>query len=361
MFAYATESLHLSEAEAYLRIAAARAARRHPVLLEMLADGRLHLSAMAKLAPHLTDANRERVLERAAHRTKRQIEELVAELQPRPDVAPAIRKLPVRRPEQEHTRPAAPPPVAAPATAARATQAELRPDAVAPGAPAAPPRPAVVQPIAPARYQVRFTASAELHEKLNRLRGLMKSSIPDGDLGALIEDAVSEKLERLEARRFAKTNRPRKSPEETDTTPSSRHIPAPIRRAVYARDGGRCCFVDRNGNRCTARDGLEFHHRHGYARGGAHSVANLELQCPVHNQYLAELEYGRDRMQRYRKGVREEMAPYAVASLAASGRALEQDQLRPDAVGPYLTPQTGPGAIAVEPEPVSRLSASGTL
>ena len=44
MFAYCTEVLHLSEAEAYLRIAAARAAREHPLLLTLLADGRLHLA-----------------------------------------------------------------------------------------------------------------------------------------------------------------------------------------------------------------------------------------------------------------------------------------------------------------------------
>ena len=54
MFVYCTEVLHLSEHEAYLRIAAARAAREHPVLLAMLGDGRLHLSGIAKLAPHLT-------------------------------------------------------------------------------------------------------------------------------------------------------------------------------------------------------------------------------------------------------------------------------------------------------------------
>ena len=54
MFAYCTQALHLSEAEAYLRIAAARASREHPFLLSMLADGRLHLTAIAKLAPHLT-------------------------------------------------------------------------------------------------------------------------------------------------------------------------------------------------------------------------------------------------------------------------------------------------------------------
>src|SRR5688500_5593329 len=48
MFVYCTEVLHLSEHEAYLRIAAARAAREHPMLLAMLGDGRLHLSGMAR-------------------------------------------------------------------------------------------------------------------------------------------------------------------------------------------------------------------------------------------------------------------------------------------------------------------------
>src|SRR5262245_36060752 len=41
MFAYCTQALHLSEAEAYRRIRVARAARRFPVLFEMLRDGRL--------------------------------------------------------------------------------------------------------------------------------------------------------------------------------------------------------------------------------------------------------------------------------------------------------------------------------
>jgi hypothetical protein len=58
MFAYCTEVLHLSEAEAYVRITTARAAREHPVLLDMLRDGRLHLSGIARLVSHLTRGTR---------------------------------------------------------------------------------------------------------------------------------------------------------------------------------------------------------------------------------------------------------------------------------------------------------------
>jgi hypothetical protein len=94
MFRYCIHVLHLSEPEAYLRIVAARAARKHPVLLAMLADGRLHLSGIAKLAPHLTRENRDALLGRATHLSKRQIEELIAEICPRPDVPSLVRKLP---------------------------------------------------------------------------------------------------------------------------------------------------------------------------------------------------------------------------------------------------------------------------
>ena len=64
----------------------------------MLADGRLHLSGVGKLAPHLTRENAPALLAPAAHRTKRQIEELVAELAPRPDAPTLVRKLPARPP-----------------------------------------------------------------------------------------------------------------------------------------------------------------------------------------------------------------------------------------------------------------------
>ncbi len=94
MFVYCTQALHLSEAEAYRRITVARAARRHAGLIAMLRDGRLHLTGMALLVPLLTPQNRDSVLARATHRSKREIEELVAELMPRPDLPSSMRKLP---------------------------------------------------------------------------------------------------------------------------------------------------------------------------------------------------------------------------------------------------------------------------
>ena len=97
MFQYCIDELHLSKAEAYLRIAVARASREHPVLLTMLEDGRLHLGGISVLAPHLTNANCDELLTRAIHKTKDAIKELVAEIAPKPDVPSVVRKLPSRQ------------------------------------------------------------------------------------------------------------------------------------------------------------------------------------------------------------------------------------------------------------------------
>ncbi len=377
MFVYCTTRLYLSGAEAYLRITVARAARQHPVLLSMLRDGRIHLSGIAILLPLLTPENRDTLLARATHRSKRQIEELVAELMPRPDAPALMRKLPTRCASTTAADPAtsgaAAEPVAS-AAAARAAVGGLGPDgAAAPwapahafdpgGAPAAGPglRPdgvqagllqcdllpsektvaggphaaaadtgvafrrhsiptaerAVVAPLSPARYKVQFTASATLHDKLERLQALMRSEVPDGDLAAIIEKAVSEKLERLEARRFGKTSAPRRDLRQAGapstasvqaTSPASRqvsapssasrHIPATVRRAVLERDGSRCGFVDEQGRRCPERHRLEFHHRHPFGMGGDHRVENVGLLCRTHNRLLAEHDYGAGAMNR---------------------------------------------------------------
>jgi hypothetical protein len=321
MFAYCMEVLHLSEAEAYLRISAARASREHPVLLTMLADGRVHLTAIDKLAPHLTRDNRDRLLERATHKSKRQIEELIAEFAPRPDVPVMLRKLPGRR-----TRLTPGPLLVVPNRGDGPLLElgpdlilELRPDGVVapePAVAASPVSPPVVQPLSPGRYKVQFTASAEFHRKLKQLGALMGSKA--GDLAAVIEQAVTEKLERLEARRFAQTSAPRKSPAETGTEastvpaaphisasrpipPASRYLPAAVRRAVRERDGNRCRYLDGQGRRCPEQNRLEFHHRHPFGLGGDHSVANIRLMCRAHNDYLADCDYGREAMASHRR------------------------------------------------------------
>ncbi len=96
MFAFCVGELGFSEDAAYSRIHLARAARRLPVILEVVRSGQVHLAGLRVLAPHLTPDNQERVLAEAAGKSKRQIEELVARLWPQPPVPTVVRKLPGR-------------------------------------------------------------------------------------------------------------------------------------------------------------------------------------------------------------------------------------------------------------------------
>src|SRR6266850_6079624 len=94
LFGYCTDVLRLSEDATCNRIYAARACRLFPVILDLLASGALSLTSVRMLRPHLTPENHEAVLARAGGRSRRQIEALVAELAPRPDVPSSVRKLP---------------------------------------------------------------------------------------------------------------------------------------------------------------------------------------------------------------------------------------------------------------------------
>jgi hypothetical protein len=86
MFAFCTKRFHMSEAVAARRIRAGRATCRFPCILGMVARGELHLSGIHQLAGHLTEENGEEVLRRARHRSMREVERLVAEISPKPDV-----------------------------------------------------------------------------------------------------------------------------------------------------------------------------------------------------------------------------------------------------------------------------------
>ncbi len=94
MYAYCIDVLHFSEGVAGQRIRAARVARRFPILLERLRHGEIHLAGVSVLATHLTEDNHLERLDRARHKTRNAIEEIVADLAPKPDAPSLVRELP---------------------------------------------------------------------------------------------------------------------------------------------------------------------------------------------------------------------------------------------------------------------------
>lgn len=273
LFVYCRDALALSEHEAYNRIEGARAARRFPAILEMLAEGAINLTTVRLLAPHLTPDNHRHVLESASRKTKSQVEAIVAGLWPQPDVPPSLRKLPAPRPAYPS------PPVAPLATAAAAYAASAP----------TPPRPASFTPLSPDRYHVQLTIDGDTLERLRLAKDMLRHAIPSGDDAAILDRALTALLADLARKKFAATTEPRPS---RGTAPGSRHIPAEVKRAVWLRDLGRCAFVGTEGRRCGERGFLEFHHVQPYAAGGEASVGNVELRCRRHNDYESRTFFG---------------------------------------------------------------------
>src|ERR1051325_9887707 len=62
MFMYCVEELGLSDDEAYKLIRVARTARKHPIIFELLEDGRLNITAVMRLRPFLAKAPADELL-----------------------------------------------------------------------------------------------------------------------------------------------------------------------------------------------------------------------------------------------------------------------------------------------------------
>jgi hypothetical protein len=346
LYIYCRDALGLSEWEAYNRIEVARAARRFPIILELLAAGSVSLTAVRLLAPHLTADNHHDVLQDARGKRKGQIEEMVASLSPQPDARCSVRRLPAPA-----NLGCAPPAAASVSVVAVASSDAVSESEAALPAPlallaqtSAPVPPAAVTPLSPDRYKFQVTISGATLEKIRLAKDMIGHAIPSGDDAAILDRAYTALLAELAKKKFAHTPKPRNShPVEPDgapmartsTTgmppaqnpsmptvakPAARTPSAAVKRAVWARDLGRCAFIGTDGHRCNERRFVEFHHVDPYVLGGEATVDGIQLRCRRHNDYEGRLYFGNRRQER---GQGRELVPEQVhLSVSRSTRQL---------------------------------------
>ena len=244
MFAYCTDVLRLSRGATYKRICAARAARKHPAIYELVAAGRLHLSAVCLLAPHLTTDNGDDLLAEATGCSKRQVEKLLVRRFPKPDVETTVRALPMPR-GADASKPGGcrPEPTSGELPLLSSSQPDTRLDPACPGvdlstaaqdatpgssnghrasgdagsdapapvsAPAARRRRDELTPLSSRRYKLQLTAGQSLHDKLKEAQQLLGDHVAPGDLAAVFEQGLDLLIRDLRRKRFAETVRPRR-------------------------------------------------------------------------------------------------------------------------------------------------------
>ena len=329
LYRYCVAELCMSEDTAYKRIQAARAAREFPGILDRIEDGRLHLTAVVFLAPHLTVENANELLETSSHKTKSELEHVLAARFPKADVPTVLQVIPAPR-ATESADPGGSPAQAgllSIETSSSHTH-ELVPEPVVPSpsqncaqSPVpVPPPPSRLAPLTPERYALQVTLAKATHDKLRRAQALLSHTVPSGDIAAVLDRALDALIERVGKRRHGATSRPAVK----RASKHHRHIPADVRRAVHERDGNRCTYVSANGKRCEETRFLECDHVQPLARGGQPTVANIRLRCRAHNQLEAERTFGAGFMRERRQAAK---ARAETASMLR-GVAIERSRMR---------------------------------
>ena len=168
-------------------------------------------------------------------------------------------------------------PSGAPAAAAAppSAPAALLDGARAGGAPSGAPAAAVPPASAPAATAAPQFASGALADGSHVGAGVpgspVASSAPQPALGVSPDGGPS----RASAGAAAHTTR---EPVCSRQSPPRRHIPAAVRRHIWLRDGGRCCYRDPlTGRRCTSSHLLQIDHLLPVAGGGGPEPSNLNL------------------------------------------------------------------------------------
>jgi 5-methylcytosine-specific restriction endonuclease McrA len=302
VFAYCLQRLGYSESAAGRRIAAARAARKFPALLELLRTGQVSLCVAARAAGVLTPQNHAQILPQLRGKTVRQADEVLAQWLPRERPRDEIR--PLGRGGPTTVLPPVPVPIPAPA---------LTPTPSPTPAPAAAAAAVPAPPAGENRFRIAFDVCEGFLSMRDRVQALMmlrsQSRTPNLKefFWAVMRTYVWVYDPRYRtARRQQKSRRRREKQAALERgaagcvpkRPQGRpHVPAELRDAVWIRDEGRCTFVGADGRRCGSRWWLEMDHIVPVARGGPTTLENVRLLCGRHNRFEAERVLGRDAIQ----------------------------------------------------------------
>ena len=219
MFAYCVEDLHMSEDAAYRRIHVARAARRFPVLFGELETGRLHLSGVSLLAPHLTQENLDDLIAGARRKGIRGIEAWLT-----------VRGLGERAPAQACTIKPVTPRAVEPARVRVDPDMFFRPAEALEQSKGTDEEPSMrkaettvsttehvsrqvdeLTPKEPELYRMQVTIPKSTHDKLREAQALLSHAVPLGDVAQVLDRALDLLIKRLLSRRFG--------------IPGRRHVP----------------------------------------------------------------------------------------------------------------------------------------
>jgi len=307
LFDYCIRQLGYSESGANRRIKAARCIRDFPDVYEMLVKNELDLCKVSLISRTITEENKSKLLSEIQNRSYRQIEAILARYNPRYLLRDRIRPAYIKKPAEELA-----------AISKFDTNAELKSDkkftANVGGKKLASCHVLGEQKqILEKKFKLEFAVSPEVMSKIEQVKALLSTKFSKGiEFEQLFDILLSEYLDRHSPEQKNKRRQERAAKKKQSDSKivasrkksqqpaapvykiRSRHIPAAVQDAVYARDRGRCSYIGPSSVKCNSTWNLQINHIEPFAKGGGPVLNNLRLLCAKHNQLEAERIYGRD-------------------------------------------------------------------
>jgi 5-methylcytosine-specific restriction endonuclease McrA len=276
LFDFCLQASACSEAEAGRRVDAARTLRAHPELLSALQSREVSLTNVSAIRKYVNDENCLALAKEVGTNRNAEVAKILARWFPKADSRSVIRKMARQAGPQQPIH-------------QLALLDDQREDTTLSLRTSRPKR--GVEPRSEGRYHVHFTADEDMFQHLEHARRLTKHRNPKGDLEPLMKRALRLLHEELEKERLGKSRRATTKRVRKNVTTITRAM----KRAVLARDGEQCTYVDPSSDkRCKSRELLEIDHITPQAMGGATEVANLRILCRDHNRFVAEQRFGKE-------------------------------------------------------------------
>lgn len=185
--------LGLSEWESRARDVAAIAVTKYPSVLGLLRSGRLNLTAIAMVGPHLTSENYRALLRKACRRSTRELQVLVASL------APGAKRRDVVRVVAAPTPPGVSPSAGAVSVLERADGCEREDRGLFPDL--SPSTHSQKRAVAGRRLRFSFDGPEELHGLISRARDILFHKYPKGEMSLILIDAMNALLDKIDPER----------------------------------------------------------------------------------------------------------------------------------------------------------------
>jgi len=233
LFQYLVSVLGFSEASSLKRIQVSRLLTRFPQIFNLLSDGKVSMTVLMKLAPHIKQSNLRELLDGALGKSVHDVEKLIAGIAPQ-----------TPKPDQ-----------------IRALDQEL--------------------------ISIHFTADREFEKLLENAKAQLSHKYPEGRLRDIFKEALSSLVE--DKPQSKRSRLPKKLENH------SRYIPVAIKESVLERDEARCSYVSPDGQPCNSKHFLEWDHQVPFCLGGrSDDPENIRILCRTHNRLMATQWFGLD-------------------------------------------------------------------